>query len=173
LAVIIAGKVVPESMQRGYWIVQQQLIPHANCCYRWIESGEGEIYCLENSESEGDETSVSSFDAVHMIGYLLEDQGKQDEAEKMYMRALKGMEKALDVDHTSTLITVNNLALLYRRQGKLDEAEEMYMRALEGLRRRCVLITHQLWTQSTIWAYFTEFRLGNVFIYQKTSPVKY
>jgi tetratricopeptide (TPR) repeat protein len=55
-----------------------------------------------------------------------------DEAEEMYMRALKGKEKALSVDHTSTLDTVNNLGNLYKNQGKLDEAEEMYMRALKG-----------------------------------------
>jgi Tfp pilus assembly protein PilF len=52
------------------------------------------------------------------------DQGKLDEAEKMFRRALEGKEKALG--------TVNNLGLLYAGQGKLDEAKEMFRRALEG-----------------------------------------
>ncbi len=47
------------------------------------------------------------------------------------MRALKGYERAMGVEHTLTLDTVNNLGLLCRDQGKLDEAEEMYLRALK------------------------------------------
>ncbi|KAJ5773565.1 hypothetical protein N7457_008461 [Penicillium paradoxum] len=58
--------------------------------------------------------------------------GKLKDAEEMYQRALAGYEKALGLDHTSTLNTVNNLGLLYSDQGKLKEAEEMYQRALAG-----------------------------------------
>ena len=47
-------------------------------------------------------------DAMHMLGVLYSDQGKLDEAEKMYMRALQGYEEALGAKHTSTLQTVNN-----------------------------------------------------------------
>jgi hypothetical protein len=50
----------------------------------------------------------------------------------MYMRALRGKEKAWGAEHTSTLDTVNNLGNLYKSQGKMAEAEEMYMRALHG-----------------------------------------
>jgi hypothetical protein len=54
------------------------------------------------------------------------------EAEQMYVRALRGYEKAWGADHTSTLDTVHNLDLLYTDQGKMAEAEEMYVRALRG-----------------------------------------
>jgi tetratricopeptide (TPR) repeat protein len=54
------------------------------------------------------------------------------EAEEMYMRALRGREKAWGPEHTSTLRTVNNLGNLYADQGKMAEAEEMYARALRG-----------------------------------------
>lgn len=67
-----------------------------------------------------------------MLGILYADQGKFQEAEAMYERALEGYEKALGRDHTPTLSTVNNLGLLYEAQGKLREAEAMYKRALEG-----------------------------------------
>jgi tetratricopeptide (TPR) repeat protein len=53
----------------------------------------------------------------------------------MYQRALAGYEKALGLDHTSTLGTVNNLGNLYSSQGKLKEAQEMYQRALVGYER--------------------------------------
>ena len=49
----------------------------------------------------------------------------------MYQRALKGREKALGLEHPSTLDTVNNLGILCRDQGKLQEAEVMYQRALK------------------------------------------
>ena len=53
----------------------------------------------------------------------------------MYIRALRGKEKAWGVEHTSTLGTVNNLGVLYADQGKMAEAEEMYMRALQGCKK--------------------------------------
>ncbi|CAG8884732.1 unnamed protein product, partial [Penicillium egyptiacum] len=59
-------------------------------------------------------------------------QGKLDEAEQIYIRALAGYEKALGPNHTSTLRTVDNLGVLYASQGKLDEAEQMHIRALAG-----------------------------------------
>lgn len=69
---------------------------------------------------------------VEVLGELLHQQVQYKAAERMYMRALVGSEKALGPEHPSTLDTVNNLANLCRSQGKLDEAEQMYMRALAG-----------------------------------------
>jgi hypothetical protein len=46
----------------------------------------------------------------------------------MYMRALRGYEKAWGAEHTSTLETVNNLGNLYSDQGKMAEAEELWLR---------------------------------------------
>jgi len=48
----------------------------------------------------------------HNLGLLYASQGKLDEAEKMYQRALQGFEKAWGLDHTSTLDMVNNLGFL-------------------------------------------------------------
>jgi tetratricopeptide (TPR) repeat protein len=53
-------------------------------------------------------------------------------AEATYKRAVAGEEKALGLEHTSTLDTVNNLGFLYRTQGRLVEAEEMSKQALAG-----------------------------------------
>ncbi len=58
------------------------------------------------------------------------DQGKLGKAEKMYEHALQGNEKALSLEHISTLDTVNNLDILYVDQGKLGEAEKMFECAL-------------------------------------------
>ena len=73
------------------------------------------------------------------------------EAEEMYLRALRGYEKARGLDHTTTLDTVNNLGILYADQGKMAEAEEMYIRALRGYKKaigkdhlRTQIISHNL-----------------------------
>ena len=66
------------------------------------------------------------------FGDFYADHGRLDDAEKLYLRALAGYEKALGPDHTSTLHTVNNLGNLYYRQGRLSEAEKLYQRALAG-----------------------------------------
>jgi hypothetical protein len=41
---------------------------------------------------------MAGLDALHMLGYLYSHQGKLAEAEKMYVRALEGFEKAWGPD---------------------------------------------------------------------------
>ncbi|CAG7955633.1 unnamed protein product [Penicillium nalgiovense] len=116
LALISVGYTVPSSCERHYSALQQRLIPHAN-------------YVRYGDLSDDD---VALWGALHNLGTLYSDQGKLNEAEEMYQRALAGCEKALGPDHTSTLDTVNNLSILYASHGKLKDAEEMYQRALAG-----------------------------------------
>ena len=59
-------------------------------------------------------------------------QGKLNEAEKMYQRALQGKEKAWGPDRHINTEHGPQLGNLYNSQGKLDEAEKMYQRALQG-----------------------------------------
>ena len=68
-------------------------------------------------------------------GNLYRFQGKLNEVEEIYQRALKGQQKALGLEHTSTLDIDYNLGSLYQAQGKLDEAEEMYQRVAKERRR--------------------------------------
>jgi tetratricopeptide (TPR) repeat protein len=53
------------------------------------------------------------------LGNLYANQGKLDEAEKMYQRALQGYEKACGLDYTLTLVTVNNLLDIVNNLGSL------------------------------------------------------
>ncbi|KAM5348926.1 hypothetical protein ACJ41O_008749 [Fusarium nematophilum] len=106
LALVVVGSSVPTRDSKEYWVLQQKLLPHVDRCAEWMR------------------------EALSDAG--VGDQGKFQEAEEMYERALEGYEKALGPHHTSTLNTVNNLGSLYKAQGKFKEAEEMYERALEG-----------------------------------------
>ena len=69
---------------------------------------------------------------LNLLAGLYQQNDINAEAEAMYVRALRGKEKAWGLEHTSTLDTVNNLAVLYAGQGKMAEAEEMCVRALRG-----------------------------------------
>ncbi|KAJ5811278.1 hypothetical protein N7474_007579, partial [Penicillium riverlandense] len=126
LAAVIVGLSVPRSSTRGYWILQNRLLPHAETCLLWIQN-----ICEAGWITE----DIRFTHSIHEFGRLYYDQGKLAEVEEIYQRALAGYEKILGPDHTSTLGTVNNLGALYRDQGKLAEAEEMYERALAGYKK--------------------------------------
>jgi Tfp pilus assembly protein PilF len=53
----------------------------------------------------------------------------------MYERALRGQEKELGPEYTSTLDTINNLGVLYVDQGKLGLAKQMHKRALRAQKK--------------------------------------
>jgi len=118
LALSFVGSHIPEQNKPKWWATQRRLLQHASRCSNMINKN---LVADDGVEWE-----------MHMLGYLYADQGKLEEAEKMYSRALVGKEKAWGPDHTSTLDTVNNLGNLYKSQGKLEEAEKMYSRALVG-----------------------------------------
>lgn len=52
----------------------------------------------------------------------------------MFERAFQGYEKALGLEHLSTLKVVSNLGLLAMKEGRLEEAER-YQQALEGCKK--------------------------------------
>ncbi|KAL2196387.1 acyl transferase/acyl hydrolase/lysophospholipase [Corynascus similis CBS 632.67] len=82
--------------------------------------------------SDGEARSLLGEYEQRSVGRLYRNQDRLREAEVIYQRALRGYEKALGPDHTSTQYTVNNLGSLYLDQGRLKEAEAMYQRALQG-----------------------------------------
>jgi tetratricopeptide (TPR) repeat protein len=59
-----------------------------------------------------------------------QNQGKYEEAEPLYQRALDIFEQKLGPNHPHIAFTLHNLANLYRDQGKDQRAEPLYQRAL-------------------------------------------
>ncbi|KAI0107085.1 hypothetical protein GGR51DRAFT_517343 [Nemania sp. FL0031] len=106
---------VPSRNEDQFWSLQNRLLSHA---------AKFSVMRLDNDN--GIEWAFNN------LGSLYADRGKMEEAEAMYIRALRGYEKAWGPEHTLTLSTVNNLGNLYSNQGKLEEAEAMYIRALRG-----------------------------------------
>jgi roadblock/LC7 domain-containing protein len=80
LALKFVASHVPKSKEDKWWVTQRRLLQHASRCSNMVN---------ENLVAEdGMEW------AIHRLGYLYADQGKLEEAEKMYDRALVGREKA-------------------------------------------------------------------------------
>ncbi|KAH0563114.1 hypothetical protein GP486_002320 [Trichoglossum hirsutum] len=69
---------------------------------------------------DGDEKRVlreehpDTLSSINNLGSVLESQGKYEEAEAMYRRALEGYEKVLGPEHPSTLSNINNLGSVLR-----------------------------------------------------------
>jgi tetratricopeptide (TPR) repeat protein len=70
--------------------------------------------------------------SIGLFANVYTNQGRYEEAEQLYLRALEGYEEELGPKHPDTLRTVQNLAGVYRDQGRYEEAEQLYQRALEG-----------------------------------------
>jgi tetratricopeptide (TPR) repeat protein len=63
-------------------------------------------------------------------GYLYESQGRDSEAELLFVRSLEIRERQLGSDHPDVAKSLNNLAELYRNQRRYAEAEPLYQRSL-------------------------------------------
>ncbi len=79
-------------------------------------------------EQKGNQADFST--ALNNLASLYHDQGKHEQAEPLYQRALTIREKQLGPEHPDTAGSLNNLAALYHAQGKYEQAEPLYQRAL-------------------------------------------
>ncbi|KAF2632495.1 purine and uridine phosphorylase [Macroventuria anomochaeta] len=124
LAVVLVGLAVPMDTEKKYRETQARLLPHAERCEKSIE---GAALGAEHT---------STLNTVNNLGLLYSDQGKLDEAEKMYMQALEGYEKAVGQEAISTFRPALNamwdLGSLFDRQRRVEDAILLYAKALAG-----------------------------------------
>jgi tetratricopeptide (TPR) repeat protein len=66
---------------------------------------------------------------MNNLGILYKEQGKIDEAEKLYRESLEI--KRLLGDKKGIAMSLNNLGILYKGQGKIEEAERLFNESLE------------------------------------------
>ncbi len=84
---------VPTEDVSEYWAKGRRLLPHVR---RFLESIHRGI-----DVQPSDNRNICK--AIHKLGCLYFDQGKMQEAEAMYRRALEGKEKARGPEHTLTV----------------------------------------------------------------------
>lgn len=68
--------------------------------------------------------------------FILNFQGKYEEVERYYQRALEIYEQRLGPDDPNVAKTKNNLASCYLKQGKYKEAEVLYKQILNRAHER-------------------------------------
>ena len=66
-----------------------------------------------------------------VLSFLANAQGRYDEAEPLYQKALEIRKRELGEDHPDTATSYNNVAANLNAQGRYDEAEPLYKKALE------------------------------------------
>jgi len=135
-ALKLVGSHIPKQDAVQPWLTQRRLLQHAARC----------SYIVLN-DLVIDDGMVFAW-AYHNFGQLYADQDKLTEAEEMLHRALRGYEKALGAEHTSTLTTINDLGKLYICQDRLTEARRCSNEHCEATRRRLELNTRGRSVQS-------------------------
>lgn len=135
LAVVTVGLAIPNDTAYFSSAMQRRILPHVQTCFQWIVECEQkwvrEFKMACKVVLEKHQRHEALLEALHRIGLLFVNQGKQWEAKLVYDCALKGQEAVLGPEHSSTLTTINDLGVLYQDQQQLDMAEEMYKRALK------------------------------------------
>ena len=103
--------------------VNQETTRHIDA---WVEANENILQDSYKTILTMHNKSIGLFASVYT------NQGRYEEAEKLYLRALEGLEEKLGPKHLDTLSTAQNLAGVYRDQGRYEEAEKLNQRTLEG-----------------------------------------
>jgi eukaryotic-like serine/threonine-protein kinase len=73
--------------------------------------------------------------AIWLKSAILMNQGRIEEADKLFQHALDLHIKLMGKDHADTLSLINNLGYVRNHQGRLEESAALYREALEGRRR--------------------------------------
>jgi tetratricopeptide (TPR) repeat protein len=82
-----------------------------------------------NEETVESATGVLKADALHHLGLIHQDQGRYEEAEKMYQASLK-IEEELG-DKSGIASNLHHLGMIHQGQGRYEEAEKMYQDSLK------------------------------------------
>ena len=98
-------------------------------------------------------------------------QGKYEEVERYYQRALEIYETKLGPDDSNVAKTKNNLASAYLKQGKYKEAEVLYKEVLDRAHVQEFGSIGGEWAQAaegiqsqTVWCWLTHYRLKMVYM---------
>jgi tetratricopeptide (TPR) repeat protein len=84
-------------------------------------------------ESHGRTIDLAS--RLNEVALLYQSQGRDDDAEQAYLRALALTERSFGKEHPLVASRLDDLALLYQSQGRYALAEPLYLRALEILEK--------------------------------------
>ena len=125
---IISGVHMSKELCTADWIFEQQAMPHIEAVMKQTAQhvAKGNLKTQIGGDS---------------LGIFYQRHGRYYEAMQWYKRELAEEEKALGVDHPTTLTTVHNMASIFNLQGQYAKALEWYERALAG-REKALGVDH-------------------------------
>jgi tetratricopeptide (TPR) repeat protein len=113
------------------------MLLHSAASYAMItrhmnEAEEMAVTALKLRQSLFGPESVEALNSIKLLGLVMDDQGKYDEAIVLHQQAAAGFEQLLGASHPCTLESLSNLGLTLTCLGKYGEAEIMLRKALAG-----------------------------------------
>ncbi len=111
---------------------------------------------LDNKDTPTDNGSNKLDTVLFKLALNLHAQGKPDEAELYYTRALPLLRKAHPVQPDNLASTLNNLGVIYRKTGRYHEAETYFLEVDE--------INEKIYPQVNLQKTITKMNLGNTYI---------
>ena len=78
------------------------------------------------------------------------EQGRWEEAEKLYLQVLEGNTRVLGAEHPDTLLSMANLATLYRRRSRHREAIALMEKVVQ-LRKKVLGTNHPKTVNAADW----------------------
>jgi CHAT domain-containing protein/Tfp pilus assembly protein PilF len=129
LALAITASLVTTSLaQKGDLSVESAQINALRSAGRYSEAlplAQAMVASLEKTANNRDLSG-----ALNNLAQIHADQGRDDQAEPLYKRAIALMEKGMGLDSVEIAPVLNNLAALDQRQSRFAEAEPLFKRAL-------------------------------------------
>lgn len=109
----------------------KEIFPHSDHSNRqlWREYLPHALSLL--SEREFRELQEKYIDFIENMGECLYSDGRNNEAEKLLVKAMTTRKRVLGPEHPNTLTSMSNLSSIYFIQGRWKEAEELQVQVLE------------------------------------------
>ena len=83
----------------------------------------------------GDTSDASAFNSANMLSYVMIQQGRSADAEKMLRETIDSEQRRLGREHPTTLTAERFLAFALESEGRYDEAEKIQRGVLDEMRR--------------------------------------
>lgn len=115
-AVRVTNAVFPASVEPATWPHCRRYLPQAQACSALIQDA---AFVFAEAAS-----------LLHRTASYLRDAALYEQAEPLYVHALRIWEQAVGPDYPDIASSLDNLAVLYRKQGKYEQAEPLFLRAL-------------------------------------------